>query len=48
MVPGSMRWIRKWVYRWGFRPKAGSILYSPTLSWTYSMRDNNPFKEFGK
>lgn len=31
--------IRRWYYKRGKRPKAGSILYSPTLNLTYGRRD---------
>lgn len=43
-----MRWIlqrvRKLVYKMGFRPKPGSIFFSPTLGWIYAVMDADPFK----
>ena len=30
--------LRRLVYRLGFRPRLGSILYSPTLDWHYAFR----------
>lgn len=35
-----MKRIRRWVYRQGFRPKPGSILYSPFLAVLYSYSDD--------
>lgn len=32
------RKIKKVIYKMGFRPKHGSIFYSPTLHWMYSSR----------
>ncbi|URQ05015.1 hypothetical protein SEA_ITER_27 [Arthrobacter phage Iter] len=34
-----MRHIRRAVYRAGFRPRPGSILYSPSAALIYSIRD---------
>jgi hypothetical protein len=31
-----MRLIRKLIYRWGFRPKPGSIFFSPSLALLYA------------
>lgn len=33
-----MRLIRRAVYRLGFRPRPWSILYSPSLSFVYTMK----------
>lgn len=35
-----MRYIRKVVYRLGYRPKLGSIFHSPSLNLVYAFRDN--------
>ena len=28
-----MRFVRKYIYRMGFRPEPGSMFYSPTRAW---------------
>ena len=33
-----MRWVRAVIYRLGFRPRLGSIFYSPTLHLRAAMR----------
>lgn len=32
-------WVKGRVYRLGFRPQRGTLLYSPSLSLIYGMRD---------
>lgn len=32
-----MGFIRRFLYRRGFRPKPGSIFFSPSLDWHYKM-----------
>lgn len=33
------RRIKWWLYKLGVRPKLGSIWYSPSLDWMYSIND---------
>lgn len=33
------RWIKKWIYKQGFRPNPNSIFYSPGLTWAYLARE---------
>lgn len=35
-----LRHIRSWVYRLGFRPKSGAILFSPSLALLFGYRDH--------
>lgn len=34
-----MRLARSLIYRLGFRPRLGSIFYSPSLAWFYVFKD---------
>lgn len=34
-----MRLLRKMIYRWGFRPKPGSMFYSPWWHYVYLGND---------
>lgn len=36
-----MRRIRRLIYRLGYRPRPGSIFFSPSLSLIYLMKENN-------
>jgi len=47
MVRRCVNFMRKWIYRFGGRPKRKSIFYSPSLSLIYGFRDatkHNPWK----
>jgi hypothetical protein len=33
-----MRGLRRMIYRLGFRPRGGSVFYSPSLSFIHSFR----------
>lgn len=35
----ALAWFKCRVYEWGFRPRPGTILYSPSLALIYGMRD---------
>lgn len=41
-----MRFIRRVVYRMGFRPKLGSLFYSPSADFIYAHRDY--IKKYGE
>lgn len=34
-----MKYIRRWLYRRGYRPKYPSMFFSPTLHLIYAMKD---------
>jgi hypothetical protein len=34
-----MRWLRRWFYNHGFRPREGTILYSPGLAAVHEFND---------
>lgn len=40
-----MRLIRRVIYRWGFKPKPGSIFYSPSLSFMDAFRTSKTVYE---
>ena len=40
MVYMLISYIRRLIYRLGFRPRAGSLFFSPSLSFFYAFKDN--------
>ena len=34
-------WIKKWIYRLGFRPEPPNPFYSPSYSFIYSFKEKN-------
>lgn len=40
-----IRALRRLVYRLGFRPKRGSLLYSSTAAWWYAAQDRSVTRE---
>lgn len=48
LIDKALRWLQSFLYKHGYRPKPGHILYSPSLSIIYSFKDISPkhtFKE---
>lgn len=41
-------YIRSWVYKRGFRPKLGDILYSPSLDLIYVFKEANISEAFAE
>lgn len=39
LLERAVRIVRHCAYRLGFRPRFGSILYSPSAAWIYGYRD---------
>ncbi|MCA0217935.1 MAG: hypothetical protein LCH43_11345 [Actinobacteria bacterium] len=38
-VYGTLIWLKRPLYWLGLRPKAGSILFSPSLAWVFGWYD---------